>query len=294
MLVLAGGVLSCGIAASDVNREGASPSTPAPSSTSATTPSSDAFAASYKRHIAIGQPGSSQLRRLTGGLEPVDFDPAWDSLHERIAYSRNGDLYTMQVSSGERKRLTSRGYDSSPAWAPDGSQLVLTRTVRERSSVVVVSLADPRQANRLSAGYNPTWSPDGQWVAFNRLVSRVPRLFLIHPDGSGLRMIPNPPRGSVGSPAWNPADSRFIAVSGDSGLQVLDLRDERYQELTVTDETDMSPTWNSDGKRIMFVRVHCAARVGCENPRLMTVEFKPDGGVGKPENLGVAAVDPAW
>ena len=44
-----------------------------------------------------------------------------------IAFSYKGDIWTVPVTGGEAKQLTSnKAYESDPVWAPDGQTLVFT------------------------------------------------------------------------------------------------------------------------------------------------------------------------
>ena len=63
------------------------------------------------------------------------------------------------------------------------------------------------------------WSPDGRWIAFDQ-VNRpggAHDLFLVHPDGTGLRMIPTA-TGDNGSccAQWSPDSRSLIYASGPS------------------------------------------------------------------------------
>lgn len=80
---------------------------------------------------------------------------------------------------------------SCPAWSPDGRQLAFfhnaTLSVANRDGsgerrVVPDSLTT-------SLTYEcPAWSPDGKWIAFTR-DARVLTLFVVRPDGTGLRTL---------------------------------------------------------------------------------------------------------
>ena len=55
------------------------------------------------------------------------------------------------------------------------------------------------------------WSPDGKWIAFVRPYGK---LFLVHPDGSGLHTVPlQIPEGTgAQNPSWSP-DGTLIVFS---------------------------------------------------------------------------------
>ncbi len=97
----------------------------------------------------------------------------------------------------------------------------------------------------------PAWSPDRTEVAFIRgYLHRA--LYVVRPDGTGLRRLASAPQSSPRAPTWSP-DSRWIAFSTD------DLRG-RYRLMVVRrDGSDLqdlgpgfSPAWSPDGREIAF------------------------------------------
>jgi Tol biopolymer transport system component len=57
---------------------------------------------------------------------------------------------------------------------------------------------------------NPTFSRDGQWIAFMSNRSGKNQLWLIKPDGSGLRQVTYAPAGAQGYNHWSPDGSKLM------------------------------------------------------------------------------------
>jgi TolB protein len=63
--------------------------------------------------------------------------------------------------------------------------------------------------NAASYDRNPTFSPDGQWIAFMSNRSGKNQIWLIRPDGSGLRQATDAPDGAQSYNEWSPDGSQL-------------------------------------------------------------------------------------
>jgi dipeptidyl aminopeptidase/acylaminoacyl peptidase len=92
-------------------------------------------------------------------------------------------LWTINVESKEKKRLTEGGFSASnPQWSPDGASIafVMSRSGAQESAFIDISEdrntdihivpaggGSPRQiTTNPAADTNPQWSPDGKWIAY--------------------------------------------------------------------------------------------------------------------------------
>jgi Tol biopolymer transport system component len=146
-----------------------------------------------QRNVYVVRPDGTGLERLTTGF---DAGPAWSPDGRRIAWSCGLSLCVMNSHGSRKRRITagSRNGDIDPAWAPDGKRLVFVRSGRAyglRLHVLRLGGAAARLTGGRGGGdYAPDWSPNGRWIAFARATGdRTTDLFLIRPDGSGLRRL---------------------------------------------------------------------------------------------------------
>jgi len=95
-------------------------------------------------------------------------------------------------------------------------------------------------------------SPDGRWIAFHTLVPEE-NLFVVHPDGSGLRQLTNG-RAKDRNPRWSPDSSRLVFYSNRSGryeLWMVRADGGGLEQVTHTrGPSPFAPLWSPDGRKL--------------------------------------------
>ena len=107
--------------------------------------------------------------------------------------SSSSDIYVMNADGSGSRRLTHKaGYNSAPAWSPDGRRIVFQSTRDGNREIYVVNGdgSGKRNLTRHPAqDGRPSWSPDGRRIAF--VSNRDGRLdaHVMNADGSGQRSL---------------------------------------------------------------------------------------------------------
>lgn len=127
----------------------------------------------------------------------------------------------------QRPALTpSSGSDAYGDVSPDGRSVVFVRTENKVSHICIAPTDGSGQARLLSGitGTVPRWSPDGKWISFspNRTVSSG--VFVVHPDGTGLKRISENGGWAVWWPDGEQIGFQVVGPDGNEQIKVLRLK----------------------------------------------------------------------
>jgi len=162
----------------------------------------------------------------------------------------------------------SQGEDGEPQFSPDGRRIVFQRrNVRDARpadgvAIFVLDLRTGREHQitpwSMRAGDTPDWSPDGRWILFHDNLDNPPdvspNLFVVHPDGTGLRQLTFATGGNpqyLGS-SFSP-DGRYITVGRrpetrgvKADRNIMNVDGTPNRRLTHTPHDHSYPDWGPD------------------------------------------------
>ncbi len=210
----------------------------------------------------------------------MDLDVSRDG--QTVVFSLLGDLYTLPISGGTARRITSGpAWDVQPRFSPDGSEIAFTsdraggnnlwRAKRDGFGATQVSKEDYRLLN------NPAWTPDGQYLVGRKHFTSerslgAGELWMYHKTGgAGLQLTKKKnDQQDLGEPALSP-DGRYVYFSEDvSGgstfeynknphgviyaIKRLDRETGETETIVATPGGAVRPQPSPDGKTLAFVK----------------------------------------
>ncbi|KAK2659446.1 hypothetical protein Ddye_005979 [Dipteronia dyeriana] len=169
------------------------------------------------------------------------FSTSWNPVHEGIVYTSTGptfasegtevDIISINVDDVDHngvKRLTTNGKNNAfPSVSPDGKWVAFRsgRTGHKNLYIMDAMEGEKSGLQRLTEGpWSDTmcnWSPDGDWIAFasdrHNPGSGSFELYLIHPNGTGLRkLVESGSAGRTNHPSFSP-DGKTLVFTSDYG-----------------------------------------------------------------------------
>ena len=194
--------------------------------------------ANFDKHIFVMREDGGNLQQLTAS-ELNDSSPAWSPDGDRIVWSREGDLWTMDVDGSNAEALLAEEgtHYGSPDWSPDGTRILCTAMDATNTPLIRVLQADgsgvtPVPAYGISNAMQPRWSPDGESIVVYSFAGRYwflmghaefYGLYVMGADGSDGRWIVRPrevPSYSWTSPDWAPDGRKIICVLSSDVAQL--------------------------------------------------------------------------
>jgi serine/threonine protein kinase/Tol biopolymer transport system component len=175
--------------------------------------------------------------------------PDWSPDGARIAFNsfpESGDsaIYVIGADGSGITKVVDLGRNGRPSWSPDGKRLAFNGIHQDTNGdgkldasdhwdLFVVNADGSQETNLTSSPEFDdvvcAWSPDGDWIVFISIRADTNAdgqvdgddngdLYLVHPDGSGLKALTGTPNINESEPSWT-LDGRqilYIVFSADS------------------------------------------------------------------------------
>lgn len=205
--------------------------------------------------------------------------PAISPDGQQIAFSYQGDIWTVASKGGSARMITSHaGYEKSPVWSPDGKWIAFMADWNDGGDVYLASTDGgvPVRLTWHSATDEPTsFTPDGKYVLFTSRRQDAPDSFIGTAGMGELYRIPvegGRPQQIMTTTAERASfdsDGKRIVFHDYKGFEdvfrkhhtssvtrdiwMYEPESQQYTKLSGFRGEDVSPVWSTDGKSVYFL-----------------------------------------
>jgi len=210
-------------------------------------------------HLWIVPATGGLPRQITSGKVPEiysRFAPDGSAIYFNTWGMEPLSIWRVPTKGGPPKPAISPG-SASDAYAdvaPDGRSVVFTRTENKISHLYIASTDGRGEPRRVldTPGTVPRWSPDGKWISFSPNRGFSSGVYIVHPDGSGLKRLTESGGWAVWWPDGEQIGFQAVGADGNSRIQVLTLKTGETRTLSNLhfDGTNFPFDVSQDGKRL--------------------------------------------
>jgi Tol biopolymer transport system component len=182
-------------------------------------------------HIWMVPVGGGAARQITSGKAPEVY-PRFTPDGNAIYYNTWGtdplSVWSVPSKGGPAKPATTPGggSDAYGDISADGRSLVFTRIENKVSHIYIASTDGSGTPHRVldAPATVPRWSPDGKWISFSSNRGYSSGVFLVHPDGTGLRHISKEGGWAVWWPDGEQIGYQTVGSDGNEQIRVFNLK----------------------------------------------------------------------